>query len=77
MRPTTCTLTLLLNLITTILAAPVANPVPAADPADYNVPNGATHFARSVPEILAQKKAAEKRAGMGNGREKVKEMGLW
>lgn len=75
MRITTFALTFLLTLTTTILAAPVAIPAAAADPAAYTVKDGSTHFARSVPEILAQKKAAEKRAGVL--KEKPKEMGLW
>jgi hypothetical protein len=69
MRTTALLCTLLLTLSTTILAAP------AADPETYNVKDGATHFARSVPQILAQKKAAEKRAE--KLREKPKEMGIW
>ena len=68
MHPSTLYTTLLLLLSTTILAAPVAVNKGA-------VRDGTTHFARSVPEILAEKAAAEKRAE--RGREKGREMGLW
>ncbi|KAL2042822.1 hypothetical protein N7G274_004582 [Stereocaulon virgatum] len=68
---------LALSLITTItLAAPTA--IPAADTNnDLAVPEGTTHAARSVSEIIAVRKAAEKRAERERGREGKVGMGIW
>ena len=58
MHLTTLTTTLLL-----LLAAPFLNAAPVAVPApnDVLVPKGATLNARSIPELLALKRANEKR----------------
>ncbi|CAF9929204.1 hypothetical protein IMSHALPRED_007852 [Imshaugia aleurites] len=52
-------LLLLLAPLSLILAAPAPLAVPAPD--DVLVPKGATLNARSIPELLAMKKANEKR----------------
>lgn len=61
---TTLPTTLLLILTTPILlllAAPTPLPVALPSPNDVLVPKGATLNARSIPELLALKKANEKR----------------
>jgi len=72
--PTTIILlfSLLTFLATTVLAAPIeefkADIVP-------RIPIGASHFARSIPDLIAEKKAKEERALAA--RAKGREMGLW
>ena len=70
---------LLLTLTSTILAAPLDLPQNAdADSLSArDVPFGATHFARSVPELIAEKKAKEQRALAAKDKERRREMGLW
>jgi len=59
---------------TMILAAPIADA--EADPSPKAVPYGTSHFARSIPELIAEKKAKEQRAALA-AKEKRREMGLW
>ena len=54
-------------------AAPVAEAEVGSSP--QNVPVGSTRFARSIPELIAEKRAKEQRALAA--REGRKEMGLW
>lgn len=63
----------LLLLTTLTFAAPIADA--EADPSPKNVPTGATHFARSIPELIAEKRAKEQRTLAA--KEKRREMGLW
>lgn len=76
MRPTALLTSLLLTLLTTntpflsVLAAPAAVPAPN----DVLVPKGATLNARSIPELLALKRANERRRL--NGKEVEVEMDM-
>lgn len=56
---TTLLLTLLLAPLLLVLAAPTPLAIPAPD--DVLVPKGATLNARSIPELLALKRANERR----------------
>lgn len=52
-------LTLLTLLTTTALTAPIGD---AAGHLNGGVPIGAAHFARSIPELIAERKARDERA---------------
>ncbi len=68
------TLTLLTLLTPTLLAAPIAHAEANLSP---KVPNGASHFARSIPELIAERKAREGRAAVPGAKAQSREMGIW
>lgn len=67
-------LTLLTLLAPTLLAAPIAHAEANVSP---KVPNGASHFARSIPELIAERTAKERRAVVPLAKAQSREMGLW